>query len=894
MNEELKVIITAEIGKLKNSMDDAKESLEQFRDKTKKTSKEVEAVTAVANRQAKELTELKRKYVDIATSQGAHSDAARACAEEIERLSTEYKENRDKVTAAAKAANSFDKSLDKAEDAADDTADAVEDLSKETKTTATEGKKNFNTFAEASKSCGKAVATALKAAAAAIIAAGAALVALSASTQDYRIAQAKLETAFETAGASAVEAEQTYFDLYRVLGEDDTAVEAANHLAQLTTNQEELSEWTRICQGVYATFGDSLPIEGLTEAANETAKVGQVTGALADALNWAGVSEDAFNESLQACNTEAEREALIRETLTGLYEDAAAAYEENAAEILAANEAQAALTDGLAELGEVVQPLITLFKKGLAEALRELVPYFELISDGVNDIANDVEGGADKLAEGISGALTSIVDTIADALPTILSVGIEIVMALLEGVIEALPQVINTISALLPDLVTTIIEMIPHITAAVLDSLPVLLDAVIQVVLGILDGLGTALPEIVKQVAEIIPDIVQALIDAVPLLLDAAIVFLMAIVDAIPEIIPPLIAALPALIDSLIAALIESVPLLIEGAISLFMALIDAIPIILPALVEALPQIIDSIITGLLDLMPLLLEGAIELFMAFVFAIPEIIPALLSAWGELAASLLEVVGNLGDDIEDFLNEIKDIIAEKFEEAKENVTEIWNNIKTAITNRVDEIKTNVSTKFGNIKTSIQNALNAAKETVTNVWTAIDSATGGRLSTTYNKVKTVFTNIKTTITNLINGAKTAVNNAIEAIKDFFDFEWSLPELKMPSISITGKFSLSPLQVPKFSISWNEFGGVFDKPTLFSYGNSLQGLGENGAEAVVPLENNLTWLDKLADMLNDRMDTKLQVVLKVGEREFGECAIDSINAITKQTGSLPLKFA
>ena len=96
-----------------------------------------------------------------------------------------------------------------------------------------------------------------------------------------------------------------------------------------------MSEWTTICEGVYATFGDSIPIEGLTEAANETAKVGQVTGTLADALNWAGISEDAFNEKLAACNTEAEREKLIRETLNGVYSDAASNYEKNAAAMLA-------------------------------------------------------------------------------------------------------------------------------------------------------------------------------------------------------------------------------------------------------------------------------------------------------------------------------------------------------------------------------------------------------------------------------------------------------------------------------------------------------------------------------------------------------------------------------
>ena len=55
-------------------------------------------------------------------------------------------------------------------------------------------------------------------------------------------------------------------------------------------------------------------------------KVGQVTGPLADALNWAGESEDAFNEKLAACSSEQERAALITETLNRLYSEAAGNY----------------------------------------------------------------------------------------------------------------------------------------------------------------------------------------------------------------------------------------------------------------------------------------------------------------------------------------------------------------------------------------------------------------------------------------------------------------------------------------------------------------------------------------------------------------------------------------
>lgn len=147
-------------------------------------------------------------------------------------------------------------------------------------------------------------------------------------TQEYQTAMGKLDTAFTTNGYSSEAALKTYKELQGILGETDQAVVAANHLAILTDNEADLQTWTDICTGVFATFGDSLPIEGLTEAANETAKVGQVTGPLADALNWAGVSEDKFNESLAACTDEQERQQLIMDTLNGLYSEASDAYKE--------------------------------------------------------------------------------------------------------------------------------------------------------------------------------------------------------------------------------------------------------------------------------------------------------------------------------------------------------------------------------------------------------------------------------------------------------------------------------------------------------------------------------------------------------------------------------------
>lgn len=176
------------------------------------------------------------------------------------------------------------------------------------------------------------------------------------STREYREDLNKLKAAFAASGKDTVTAKKAYADFYKVLGEEDRAVEAVNHLAELTNNQKELSDWTLIAAGVNAKFTDSLPIEGLTEASNETAKVGRVTGVLADALNWAGESEDTFNEKLAALNTEEERASLITQTLSELYSETGSKYLEMNAGVVANREAQQQWNDSLANLGEAIAP----------------------------------------------------------------------------------------------------------------------------------------------------------------------------------------------------------------------------------------------------------------------------------------------------------------------------------------------------------------------------------------------------------------------------------------------------------------------------------------------------------------------------------------------------------
>ena len=190
------------------------------------------------------------------------------------------------------------------------------------------------------------------AAGAAVSGLAAAFVALDGATEEYRVAQGKLNAGFQAAGFSADVARGSYRNFYAILGDTDTATEASQLLANMAKNEEEVTKWTRIAAGVHGTFGDSLPIEGLVESANETARTGQVTGVFADALNWAGIMEDDFNAKLEQTTDVSKRNRLIMDTLSTTYDKAADSFYANNQQIINARRNHATLDETLAKVGD--------------------------------------------------------------------------------------------------------------------------------------------------------------------------------------------------------------------------------------------------------------------------------------------------------------------------------------------------------------------------------------------------------------------------------------------------------------------------------------------------------------------------------------------------------------
>lgn len=189
-------------------------------------------------------------------------------------------------------------------------------------------------------------------------------------SKEYMKIMGSLEVSSDKAGYSADQTRRTYKQLYGVLGDDQTAATTTANLQALGLSQADLVKMTNNTIGAWATYGDSIPIDGLAEAINETAKTGTVTGTLADALNWAGVSEDDFNTKLENANSESERANLIMQQLSsqGL-EEAGEAWQTNNQALVENNQAQADLQDQMAQLGEKIMPIITLVVSKVSELL---------------------------------------------------------------------------------------------------------------------------------------------------------------------------------------------------------------------------------------------------------------------------------------------------------------------------------------------------------------------------------------------------------------------------------------------------------------------------------------------------------------------------------------------
>lgn len=472
-----------------------------------------------------------------------------------------------------------------------------------------------------------------------------ALSAVAESTREYRTEMGKLDTAFTTNKFSAADAKQTYSDLYAVVGDSGQATEAANHLSLLCNSTKDLQSWTEICTGVYGQFGDSLPIEGLTEAANETAKVGQVTGPLADALNWMGVSEDEFNEKLAKCSSEQERQQLITSTLTSLYSDASAQYKETNGDVMESNRAHQQLSDTMAQIGAVAEPVLNSLIGLGGKLLEQLSPIIEGVADSLapalinicEEVAPIIVSMLEQIMPLIEELLPFIAQLIEQLAPLIVQIVEQLFPPLMQIIQDLLPYFMQIIQAIMPlfstlvELLMPVIEVFVQLAGVLLNSLLAALTPIIEDLATFLNDLLTPLIPIISELCNTIVSTLQPVLEQLSPVISLVFDALRPVLDLLGEMLETLIPALVPVIEWLahifsevLGNAIKRVKKILEPLSGIFNGIVDfvkgvfsgnweqawnGVVNIFKNVFNLLPTFVENVINGIIWIINKLLEG---------------------------------------------------------------------------------------------------------------------------------------------------------------------------------------------------------------------------------------------------------------------------------------------
>ena len=471
-------------------------------------------------------------------------------------------------------------------------------------------------------SAGKVAAAGIGAVTAAAGSAVGGLLALEQSTEEYRIAMGRLNTAFETAGYSADTAQEAYKAFYGILGDTDTATEASQLLAKLAQSEEDVATWTNIAAGVSGTFGDSLPIESLIEAANETARTGQVVGTLADALNWAGtVGEDEFNSMLASCSSESERNQLIMDTLAGTYDDAADSFYRNNEALVASREAQVQMDEVLSNLGQTVSSVKN-------QLTAEFIPATAQVATAFNGMLSGAEG-AD---EAFSTAVQGLVQKAVEQLPAFLNMGVQILSSLASGIVQSIPTLVSAIP-----------QIITEIGAALTELLPQVLDMGVQLLDQLTSGIESGLPDMVSRIPEIITQFLNYITEQLPVILQKGVEILNSLVNGIINSIPQMVAALPQIISAFLNFIVSNLPAILQAGVSILTNLIAGIANTIPKLATEAGKVVSTITNKIGELPSKALQWGKDLISNFVNGIKNSIGKVTSAVTSVANKVADFI-----------------------------------------------------------------------------------------------------------------------------------------------------------------------------------------------------------------------------------------------------------
>ena len=653
------------------------------------------------------------------------------------------------------------------------------------------------------------------------------------STREYREELSKLTNMAKQVGTSSDYIRDKWMSMSAVLGDEGAVTEGLNNImAAGFTTQESIDGITEVLEGAALKWKDTLKFEGLADGLQETLATGAATGPFAEMLERSGIVLDDFNAGLATCSTEAEKQDYIMKTLseTGLA-DVSKAYRDANGDMISAAEAQSKLTDKIAEIGAIAEPIMTTLKLVAVDLLDTIMPFVTLIGEGLQGALNGTAGAAEKLGEGLSGGIAAVLDMVVGALPTIITTISTMAPTLIQAVSDSVGQILTVISKQGPKIMGLIIDVLMGLGDIIIENAPLLVDALLSIITAFTEKIPTMIPQLVQ----------------------GLLTLFMGLVDHLPELITALVTFITSLASALVEQLPVILPILIQGLMNLILGLVEQLPTIISAIVELLMQFVTIIAEQLPVIIPQLLDAVVQIVFALIEALPDILSALINALPAILQGIWDIIvgvfsgliswfGDLFSQAKDKIKEVFQPIVDWFKEKWQNIKDTFSGVASWFGDLFSQAWNNIKSAFSNFTSFFSGLWDKIKSTFSSLGTKLGDSIGGAVKSGINTVLSM-------IENSINRAIALINGAIDIINN------------VPGVDIG---HIGTLSLPRLAK-----GGVLYDDTAFIGGEYAN--AATNPEIVTPQNIMAETFDKvltaklslISDLQNDRLDRILALL-------------------------------
>ena len=452
--------------------------------------------------------------------------------------------------------------------------------------------------------------------------------------------------------------------------------------------------------------------------------------------------------------------------------------------------------------------------------------------------------------EGFRNAVIQIWEAIKNAFSTV----IEAIKGFFTGLVETVSSVWNTIK----ETISTVIETIKTVISEKFEAIKTTITTIFTTVKDTLSTIWETIKNVVQVAIMFIVEIITTAFELITLpwrfIWENCKEFIFAAWETIKSTVSNALTAIQTVISTVWNAIVTFLSPILEGLKNTFTTIWNAIKTVVTTVVNAIKTVITTV------------------------------------WNAISSTVTTVMNTIRNTISTVWNAIKSVVTSVINAIKSVISSVFNAIKSTISSILNSIKSVFSSVWNGIKSTVSSVVNGVKSTISN-----------GLNAAKNTVSNVLNGIKSKFSSIFESAKSIVSNAINKIKGFFNFSWSLPKIKLPHFSISGKFSLNPPSIPHFSVSWYKKAMdepyMFTKPTLFDVNpatGTAKGAGEAGDEVMIGKDTMLNMIRQAVAVENAGLLDRFDLLIALLDAFFPK-VLDMLNmSVVLEDGTLVGKLA